>query len=250
LIDLHSHILPGLDDGAVDVTDSIAMARQAQDDGIDLVCATPHIRSDHDVRIPELASRVAVLNRELRRAGVGVEVGTGGEVAEPIVDELTAEELHAVSLGGGGRWILLEPAAGPLGGSFVATVERLAERGHRALVAHPERHFDEGSLAALAEATRRGALIQVTATALAESGPDWAPVQLARRGLLHVLSSDAHSSRYGRPLALSAGFERLRAIDELRPHADWIAHDAPRAIVAGEPVTAPYPPHPQEGAPP
>ena len=242
MIDLHSHILPGIDDGAADVADSIGMARQAQDDGIELVCATPHIRSDHDVRIGELEARVESLNRELARAGVATRVATGGEVAEPIVGDLSADELRAVSLAGAGTWILLEPAPGPLGDPFVETVERLVARGHRALVAHPERHFGDRWFETLGAAVRQGALVQVTAQTLADSEPGWAPLELARRGLLHVLASDSHSSRYGRPLRLSHGLARLREIDELGPHAVWIAPVAPRAIVAGEPIGPPFEP--------
>jgi protein-tyrosine phosphatase len=242
LIDLHSHILPGVDDGARDIADSLAMARQAQDDGIELVCATPHIRADHDVVIGEIADRVRALNDELEGAGVRTRVTTGGEVAEASIDGLSAEELRSVSLGGGGTWILLEPAPGPLGRAFVAAVERLAARGHRALVAHPERHFDARSLDTLAKAVRRGALIQVTAAAMEDSGPDWAPVQLARRGLLHVLASDAHSSHAGRPLRLSRGVAALRAVGEMQPNVGWVVNDAPSAIVAGDPITPPFAP--------
>lgn len=242
MIDLHSHILPGIDDGAIDIADSIAMARQADDDGIELVCATPHIRADHDVRIGELPSRVESLNGELARAGIGTRVITGGEVAEAIVDHLSDDELRAVSLGGAGTWILLEPARGPLGDSFVETVDRLAERGYRALVAHPERHFDERSFETLAVVTRHGGLVQVTAATFAESTDGWAPLELAERGLLHVLASDSHSSLYGRPLRLSEGAARLRDVAELRPHADWILDTAPRAIVAGKAVAPPFSP--------
>ena len=242
MIDLHSHILPGIDDGAVDLLDSLAMAAQAQEDGIEVVCATPHIRSDHDVRIGDLASRVRVLNRELDRAGLSTRVRTGGEVAEPIADDLSEDELRGVSLGGGGKWILLEPAAGPLGERFVGCVERLAERRRRVVVAHAERHFDESSFEVLTAVVAAGGLVQVTAATLAEAGPDWAPVRLAERGLVHLVASDAHSSRYGRPLRLSDGLERLRVVDALGPHLDWIAYDAPRAIVAGEDVVPPFRP--------
>ena len=240
MIDLHSHILPGLDDGARDMADSIAMARQAEADGIGVVCATPHIRSDHDVRIAEIAPRVESLNRALADAAVSTWVTTGGEVAEPIAAHLSADELRAVSLGGGGRWILLEPDAGPLGQALVRTVERLGARGFRSLVAHPERHFDDLSIDALIAATRHGALVQVTAATLVDSEPDWAPVQLAQRGLLHVLATDAHSSHFGRELRLSAAFDRLGRIAAMRPHLGWIAEDAPRAILAGEEVVAPF----------
>src|SRR5688500_15462578 len=123
LVDLHCHVLPGVDDGALDERDSLAMAAQADRDGIALICATPHIRRDHDVRIDELAERVARLNDAFAAAGRTVRVTTGGEVAEPIVDELTDDELRRCSLGGGGRWVLLEPAAGPLGDRTLDTVD-------------------------------------------------------------------------------------------------------------------------------
>jgi len=61
LIDLHCHVLPGIDDGAVDLADAVALMRQATADGIATVCATPHIRHDHEVRIGELPERVAAL---------------------------------------------------------------------------------------------------------------------------------------------------------------------------------------------
>ena len=240
MIDLHSHILPGIDDGAANEADSVGMARQADADGIELICATPHIRADHDVRIRELADRVGRLNDALEAEGVKARAATGGEVAEPYLAGLTDDELRDVSLGGGGVWVLLEPAAGPLGDSFVGSVRQLARRGFRTVVAHPERHHDEQSLDALAAAIEEGALIQVTAAALADAAPDGVPLELARRGLLHVLASDSHSSRYGRPLTLSAGLERLREVDALAPHLDWIAGIAPRAIVRGEDIAAPF----------
>jgi protein-tyrosine phosphatase len=238
MIDLHSHILPGLDDGALDLRDSLAMARVAAGDGIGRICATPHIRADHDVRIRELPSRVAALNRALDEAGIAVRVLPGGEVAEPIVDTLADDELELLCLGGTGRWVLLEPRAGPLGGSLVATVRTLGERGYSCVIAHPERHLGpafEQRLAALAEA---GALVQATAAHLTEEGGDFL-VELFRRGLLHVLGSDAHSSHGGRPLKLSS-VERLRDL----AHFDWIATEAPEAIVAGERVVPPVAPAP------
>ncbi len=65
-IDLHCHILPRLDDGSRGLDDSVAMALQAESDGIEAICATPHIRHDHDVRIEEVADRVEAVNARLR----------------------------------------------------------------------------------------------------------------------------------------------------------------------------------------
>lgn len=82
MIDLHCHILPELDDGSQSIGDSVAMARQAHEDGIEAVCATPHIRHDHDVHIPEIATRVARLQSTLDAEGIPVRVLPGGELAE------------------------------------------------------------------------------------------------------------------------------------------------------------------------
>jgi protein-tyrosine phosphatase len=240
VIDLHCHILPGIDDGAADLVDSVAMARQGADDGIDVICATPHIRHDHDVRIRELATRVAELNAELVRCRVAVSVVAGGEVAETAVDGLTAEELRSVSLGG--RWILLEPAPGPLGRSLVGAAARLRKRGYRSLIAHPERHPGPELRECLAELVRAGCLVQATAALLAEGEASEALLDLARAGLVHVLGSDSHSVRFGRPVRISAGLERLRAAAELRPHVDWIGREAPAAILHGEDPVPPIRP--------
>ena len=138
MIDLHCHVLPAIDDGARDMDDALAMARQAEADGIAVICATPHIRRDHDVRIHELDGRIAELQTAIDAAGIAVRIERGGEVAEPILESLTDDELRTVALGG--RWVLLEPAAGPIGEDLVTGVAHLHERGFGAIVAHPERH--------------------------------------------------------------------------------------------------------------
>ena len=236
LVDLHCHVLPGVDDGALDEHDSLAMAAQADRDGIGLICATPHIRHDHDVRIGELAERVGRLNAAFAAAGRAVRVTTGGEVAEPIVGELTDDELRRCALGGGGRWILLEPAAGPLGARTAATVATLRERGFGTVLAHPERHPGEGVAEALRDLAAAGALLQLTAAFVLDGSAEW----FARERLVHVLASDAHSSHGGRPVEISAALRRLGELGGLGEHADWIAHTAPRAIVEGRAVRPPF----------
>jgi protein-tyrosine phosphatase len=247
VIDLHCHILPGVDDGAIDLADSLGMARQAAADGIASVCATPHIRHDHDVRIAELPGRIEQLTRALRDAGVAVTILPGGEVAETAVDRLSGDELRAVSLGGGGRWILLEPRPGPLSDSLAGAVDRLAARGFSPLIAHPERHLATDLAERLAAAVRRGALVQATA-ALLEHGPAAdAMLGLVGAGLVHVLASDAHSSHGGRPVRLSPAFAALRAAGVPAEQIRWMGDVAPAAIVAGTPIAPPYPPRPPSG---
>ncbi len=243
MIDLHCHILPGVDDGALDLRDSAGMARQAAADGIEAICATPHIRHDHDVRIEEIAGRVATLNSHLNEEGVPVVVLQGGEVAETAVEALSEEELALVALGGG-RWVLLEPAPGPLTDSLSRRVEHLAERGHRALIAHPERHLSADMYERIARLLAAGALVQATADFFLRERFAAGMLALAEMGLVHVLSSDAHSSHGGRPVHLSAALQKLGEVEPLAPHLDWIAETAPRAIVEGQPLETPFTPRP------
>jgi protein-tyrosine phosphatase len=241
VIDLHCHILPALDDGALDLADSVAMARQALDDGIEVVCATPHIRDDHDVRVEQLPVRIAELQGELDRLGIGVRIAQGGEVAQFAADGLSDEHLHEVSLDGGG-WILLEPAPGALADELPRLVERLARRGVRCLLAHPERHAGAGFEDRLRALRERGCLIQWTADFVASSDrgdPHAYVLKLAREGFVHVLASDAHSSHGGRPVALGGAVERLRSVctaDQL----DWIVDTAPGGILRGEELVPPW----------
>lgn len=241
MIDLHCHILPGIDDGALDLADSLAMARVAADDGIEMISATPHIRHDHDVRIPELPARVAELNGELSRNHVPVEIVTGGEVAETALEGLSEDELGAVSLGDGG-WILLEPRPGPLGDSLLAAVSGLRERGFGALIAHPERHVSADMLERIRALIAAGALIQCTAAYLVSGPPRKGMLALAAAGLIHILASDSHSSHGGRPLRISDGLAVLGQVELLSPHIDWIARDAPAEILRGKRPEPPYPP--------
>lgn len=236
MIDLHCHILPGLDDGAKDLEDSIAMAQQAEEDGIEVVCATPHIRSDHNVQIMEIAERVRVLQEALEDRGLGVRLAPGGELAQLQADGLGEEELRAVAIGGKGGWVLLEPAPGPLGDDLELTVARLARRGVSSIVAHPERHAAEDFEQRLRSLVSHGCVIQWTAEFVAAPGPREFALRLACEGLVHVLGSDAHSAAIGRPVHLAEAFAQLASVCSPQ-RMQWMCEDAPRAILRSEPVS-------------
>lgn len=239
-VDLHCHVLPGVDDGAPDLAGSLAMAEQAAADGIAVICATPHIRADHDVIIDELPARVNALNAALVARQIPVEVVTGGELAAPRAADLSDAELRAVSLGGSGRWILLEPGAGPMDDALDAVVDALHARGVRCVIAHPERHAGADAAERLAGLVARGALVQVTAALLVGHGAAPTILDWASQGLVHLVASDAHSAQFGRPAAVSAGLEALIGVPRLAPHLDWIARTAPRELLAGRSVTPPF----------
>ncbi|HWB70139.1 MAG TPA: CpsB/CapC family capsule biosynthesis tyrosine phosphatase, partial [Solirubrobacterales bacterium] len=185
--------------------------------------------------------RVEELNGRLGEEELPVRVLSGGEVAETAVESLTEEELARVSLGEG-RWILLEPAPGPLTDTLLARVAHLAGRGHRALIAHPERHLSSDMYERIAGLIAAGALVQATADFFLRENTAAGMRALAEAGLVHVLSSDAHSSHGGRPLHMSEAFGALAEVEAVAPHLEWMRDTAPRAIVKGDELVLPFGP--------
>lgn len=209
------------------------MARQAQADGIEAICATPHIRVDHEVEIGSLPGRLAELRAALVDAGCATQILPGGELAAPMVDALDDGELDTIALGGARRWVLLEPATGPLDDGIEHAVQALRARGRRAVIAHPERHLAPDLADRLGRLVKRGALVQVTADCFLREGARDGMLWLARRGLAHLLGSDAHSSHAGRPVALSGALDALATAGADPDTLQWTAQRAPTAVVTG-----------------
>jgi tyrosine-protein phosphatase YwqE len=179
------------------------------------------------------------VNVELERQGVDVRVVPAGEVAEPMLDELSDDVLRKVALGQG-RWVLVEPRPGPLGRHLEDAVLRLEKRGFRSVIAHPERHPGIDFHDRLAALVEMGALVQATAALVAEGPASDYLLELAGEGLVHLLASDAHSSHGGRPVRLSDGLSRLAEVELVRPHLNWVVSEGPAAILAGEDVRPPW----------
>ena len=250
MIDLHSHILPGIDDGPGDIEGSVALGRVAAADGTEVIAATPHIREDHpDVHLRELPGRVEQVNEALSAADVPLKVVVGAEVDVVWARQASDEELRLATYGQRGTDILLETPYGPLPPGFEEFVfSRLSLQGFRVLLAHPERNLtiqqDPIRLAAMVE---RGILVQVTATSLIGKRRSTSR-RIARwavdQGLAHVIASDAHRSDTLRPPRLAAGLEAASGIDSER--APWMVNEVPRAVLDGEPLP-PVPAAPRRG---
>lgn len=243
MIDIHLHILPGIDDGPATIEGSIATARRATEDGVTVVAATPHLRADHAaVRPHELAGRCEELQRALVEHGLAVTVVPGGEVDLRWATGASDEDLRLVSYAQRGRHLLVETPYGDLDGAFEDRVFGLALRGYTLVLAHPERsptfQRDPARVGRLVE---RGTLMQVTAMSLASERRRSRSRRLARalvrEGLAHVVASDAHGADEWRAPNLSAGAQAAAAIDPAR--AAWMVEDAPEAILAGRELPPP-----------
>jgi protein-tyrosine phosphatase len=236
LIDLHCHILPGIDDGPDDLRSSLKLARLLADEGVETVAATPHLRDDHpDVRPTELRARCDDLRQALSQAGIDLTVVNGGEVDLLWAMMATDDDLALVSYGQGGSWLLIETPNGPLPPSFEQSVAELRGRGYRVLLAHPERNADfQSDPERLIELTRDGVALQITVSTLGRSSRHSESSRLAHllleRDAVHVLSSDAHGiSGRGR----APEWATLEAGSLPGERIEWMVQQVPAAILAG-----------------
>jgi protein-tyrosine phosphatase len=242
VIDLHSHVLPGIDDGAGTEAESIELLRVAAAAGTRTIAATPHARADFpDVRLEELAARCKNL-REALPGSLQVDIVPAAEVDAAWAHAATDEELRLASYGQRGTDLLLETPYGPLVPAFEKLVFRLMVEGFRVLLAHPERNVSfQREPGRLAELVRRGALVQLTVPSLAGRGgrsrSRRLALELVKSGLCHNLASDAHSPGPWRSPDLQSGVEVVANVAPAR--AEWMVTDAAAAILAGEALPAP-----------
>ncbi len=232
MIDLHCHLLPGIDDGPQTVEGSLALARVAAELGTRTIVATPHVSwryGNDSATIARLASEIGTAVSE---AGLELEVVAGAEVAMTRVPELSAEERSALLLGGG-PWLLLEcPFSSVLSGLEQLVLELEAE-GHRVLLAHPERcqafHRDTELLETL---VRDGVLVSITAGSLIGSFGDRVrrfALELVEAELVHNVASDAHDA-VNRPPSIARELEQAG----LGALAGWLTEEVPAALLVGE----------------
>ena len=250
MIDLHTHVLPGIDDGPPDTVGSVAMADLAAERGTRSLVATPHVRDDHPrVRIEEIRERAAALNRIVRDYGIDVFVLPGAELSISSAVHLDDEQLDMITLGGNGRDLLIETPHGPLPSVFEDLIDRIVERGFRVTLAHPELNptlqKDPDRLGRMID--RSAVLVQVTGASFIRkrrSGTRVLAVELLERGWAHVIASDAHATEW-RPPDLAEGVEAARrAMPEAAAEIDWMVTAAPLAIVQGVEL----PPRPARGS--
>ena len=233
MIDLHSHILPGVDDGVRTLADAVELARSARADGVQVVAATPHVRDDYPTSPEEMERLVAKTRTALRDEGVALELLPGGEIALDRLPRLSDDELRRFSLGGTQAVLLETPYFGwPLG--LEETLFQLRLRGFRPVLAHPERNAEvQATPERLERAVAQGALVQLTAASIdgrLGRPTRTAAFRLLELGLAHLIGSDAHA-----PSVRQVGMSAAAAAVEDAALARWLTVDVPRAILDDAP---------------
>lgn len=241
MIDLHCHILPGLDDGPRTIDESVEMCRIAYADGVRTIVATPHFcpgRFEHPHE--QIKEKIGELQAALRAARIVLDVLPGADVA--ITPELDGhlEKYAYLTINGAGRYFLAEfphTAVPPHWEAFLYTFLR---RGIVPIITHPERNgWFLSRPDALVPFVNAGGLVQITAMSIQGVGGEESrrcAVHLLKSGLAHVIATDAHSATERKPLLSEAVAIAGQLLGQ--EQARRMVVDTPRAILAGSPIRA------------
>ncbi|MCS7285773.1 MAG: CpsB/CapC family capsule biosynthesis tyrosine phosphatase [Anaerolineae bacterium] len=214
-VDIHIHILPGIDDGPEDWEEAIQMAKAAQEDGIAAVVATPHnIGFGQELNRNQILLLVEELKGKLLKEGVALQIFPGIEVL--LVPEvlLLLEEGKAFTLNGS-RYILVELpyAFYPVYSEYA--LFKLLERGYRPILAHPERYaYFQSRPELLKPLVKMGVLVQLTSSSITgELGGRAKETSrfFLQEGMAHIIATDAHSPRWRKPTMREA-FEEVSCV--------------------------------------
>lgn len=233
MIDLHLHLLPGLDDGPRDTESSLRMARALLIDGVERVAVSPHVSERFPNTATGIAEAVAALRERLAGAGIDLPVETGAEIALDHMHALSDDELKAMSVAGRGRHLLLEVpyAAWPM--DIEVHIARVESLGMTVVLAHPERCAAvQADPVPLKRLTERGVLAQATAGSIVGTSgraAKRAALKLIEDGTISMIGSDSHGAGK-RPPRMTKAVEALGGGELAR----WLTTDAPAAVLAGE----------------
>ncbi len=245
LIDLHCHILPGIDDGSVNTDESIAMAKRAVSDGIRAIVATPHALDDvYRNLFQNVIDQVVQLRRVLSKERLPIDLYPGSDA------RLCADMLEKIFIGeagtinGNGRYLLVELPTFAIPPAAKNELFQLKLNGISPIITHPERnHFFLNHMEILYDLVTMGCLVQITAMSITggfgHCAMEYAH-ELLRCRLAHVIASDAHSATK-RPPILSSAVNAAAIILGSKTEADAMVIDRPKAILEGKSLSIPVP---------
>jgi len=245
MIDLHSHLLPGLDDGAPDLEAAVEMARSMAADGVTLVCGTPHVRDDYPTSVEAMREALAQVREAVADAGIAIGVRGGGEIALDRLPKFDAVTRARFGLGGNPMLLLLETPYS----NWPLDLPRRCAQLHLDLIvpvlAHPERNpYVQDDPTILEDVVRAGAFVQLTAASV-DGRLGRASATCARRllelELAHCIASDAHGPGV-REAGLSSAAEAVGG----GAIARWLTYDVPAALLMDR-ALPPRPPLPRRG---
>jgi protein-tyrosine phosphatase len=244
MIDLHCHLLPGIDDGPADLATSIEMACIAVADGIGTVFCTPHIYPGlYENRGGDIQARVASLQQALNEKSVALNLSYGADthLVPDMLPRLRSGDIPTLA---GSRYLLLEPSHTVRPPRFVESVFELVANGYIPVITHPERltwaHDHYGDFVALAKS---GAWLQVTAGALIGHfgrGAQRLSERFIGEGWTAVLATDAHTTNRRAPRMAEAHERAAKLVG--REEADRLVRHRPSTVLFNRPPEEQPPP--------
>ncbi len=239
MIDIHAHILPGVDDGAKSVEDSIRMLKQAVDAGVNTICATPHVLNRITPQLDQAINQsFHLLKSRIEESRLDLRLMLGSEIyLRP--DLLTLRGHNFFSLNQTGRYVLMELPLGELPVGTDRLVYGLWLEDITPIIAHPERSLTKtGHLREIESLVRQGALMQLNAgSLLGHFGRLCRKMaeRLLDLGLVHVIASDAHDTESRSFYVLAQAYRKvLRLLD--RDQAQRLFLHNPENILSGRSV--------------
>lgn len=233
MIDLHCHLLPGIDDGATDLTLSLEMARCAVADGITVTACTPHIMPGYYENTgPGIRQCVANLQVALDDEGIPLRLVTGADVhlTTDLVDGLNSGRMLSLN---DSRYFLFEPPHNVAPPRMADAIFDVMAAGYHPIITHPERlRWIEDHYPLMQQLARAGAWMQLTAgsvTGRFGKRPQYWSDRMLDEGIVHILATDAHNMR-GRSPVLSLAVEVVGKRLGAQPAHDMV-YARPEAVL-------------------
>ena len=234
MIDLHSHILPGLDDGAKSYSESIEMAKLAVENGVTAMVATPHCIDD---RKKEIRKATLILRDLLSEKGIPLKIYMGMEIFGTAYTSRLLREKRLFTLNNS-RYPLVEFSFNSSGEEETHILQDMIWAGYTPLVAHPERYnFIKEDPEIINTWKRMGCLFQINrGSIMGRFGKDAQimGVSLLKRGFCTAVASDAHSPMVRTPYLKDVKEVITRALSEEK--AEELLHKNPRTILKNEEI--------------
>ncbi len=214
MVDMHSHVLPGIDDGAKTVDDSIDLIKAMMDLGIKKIIATPHIMYDYYRNTPEtINNALVILKNEIIAQQIDIKIEAA---AEYYFDEHFVELVEKKSqlLTIANKFILFEFSFISPPPVFIPTLQKLRDAGYQPILAHPER-YPYYTLEQYKNLKDWGCYMQINTVSLTGyygKGPKNIAEKLIDNNLIHFISSDMHHLRHAEALKRSLSMPYLQKV--------------------------------------